>query len=151
MISDTLLQARRIEKMVERTKKIPEPTRDDEAILREAETSVKALRAEVKQRVKILEGCATQAREVDRLLAEERRQQKLDERRDEARQQLAAELFHVGARPTELESDTADAVAARVAAFRELKNIVDEQVRLEVEQGSGENDLIARARRLLPF
>ncbi|MGV1004470.1 MAG: hypothetical protein ACOYEV_06805 [Candidatus Nanopelagicales bacterium] len=151
MISDTLLQARRIEKMVERAKKLPDPTRDDRAMVREAETSVRALRAEVKQRVKILDGCATQAREVDRLLAEERRQQKLDAQRDDARRQLAAELYGVEARATQRESDAADAVAARVAAFRELKNIVDEQVLLEVEQGSGGTDLISRARRLLPF
>lgn len=151
MISDTLLQARRIEKVVERTKKLPDPTRDDKAMVREAEASVRALRAEVKQRVKILDGCATQAHEVDRLLAEERRQQKLDEQRDEARRQLAAELFRVEARVEERESDTADAVAVRVAAFRELKNIVDEQVLLEVEQAAGGTDLISRARRLLPF
>jgi hypothetical protein len=48
-------------------------------------------------------------------------------------------------------SDTADAIAARVQAFRELKNVVDEKVLREVESGgtNPSNDLFTQVRRLL--
>jgi hypothetical protein len=150
-ISEALLQARRIEKVVERTKKIPDPSPDDVAMLRSAEKMVKTLRAEAKGRVKILDDCVKQAREIDRLLAEERRQQEVDRQREAARRQLAAELFVAGVRPATRDSDTADAIAARVRAFRELKNIVDEKVLREIEavDANASNDLFAKVRRLL--
>ena len=153
MISDALLQARRIEKLVERTRKLPDPSPDDIAMLRDAEKSVKTLRAEAKHRVKILQDCLEQARGIDRLLAAERRQQELDEQRADTRRRLAAELFRVEVRGPERESDTADAVAARVAAFRELKNVVDDEVRLEIEGGGGNPvaGALTRIRGVLPF
>ena len=48
-------------------------------------------------------------------------------------------------------SDTADAIAARVQAFRELKNVVDEKVLREIEAGGAKpaNDLFTQVRRLL--
>ena len=64
------------------------------------------------------------------------------------RRQLAAELFVASVRPATRDSDTADAIAARVQAFRELKNIVDEKVLCEIE-GGGSNpvyDLLPRMR-----
>lgn len=153
MISDALLQARRIEKLVERTRKLPDPSPDDIAMLRDAEKSVKTLRAEAKHRFKILQDCLEQARGIDRLLAAERRQQELDEQRADARRRLAAELYGVEVRGPERESDTADAVAARVAAFRELKNVVDDEVRLEIEGGGGNPvaGALTRIRGVLPF
>ena len=50
-------------------------------------------------------------------------------------------------------SDTADAIAAGVQAFRELKNVVDEKVMWEIEAGDADapNDLFAQVRRLLSF
>lgn len=100
LISDALLQARRIEKVVERTKKIVDPSPDDVALLRDAEKTIKTLRGEAKTRVKILDGCLTQAREIDRLLAEERQRQKFDAQREAARRQLAAELYVAEVRPS---------------------------------------------------
>lgn len=152
-ISDALLQARRIEKVVERTKKIPDPSPDDVAQLRDAEKAVKKLRAEAKNRAVILDGCLKQAREIDRLLADERRRQQIDEQRQAARRQLAAELFIDEVRPAARDSHTADAIAARVQAFKELKHIVDEATLREIE-GTGTNPLhgaLIRVRRTLPF
>ena len=150
-ISEALLQARRIEKVVERSKKIPDPSADDVVMLRDAEKTMKALRADAKGRVGIIEDCVKQAREIDRLLAEERRQQEFDKQRAAARRQLAAELHLVEVRSPARHSDTADAIAARVQAFRELKNVVDEKVLREIEAGgaNASNDLFAQVRRLL--
>ena len=56
-------------------------------------------------------------------------------------------------RPSTRDSDTADAIAARVQAFRELKNIVDENVLREIERG-GSNPvygLFVQVRRVLSF
>ena len=152
-ISEALLQARRIEKVVERSKKIPDPSPDDIAMMRDAEKMVKTLRAEAKSRVRIIDDCVKQARETDRLLGEERRQHEVDRQREAARRQLAAELFVAGVRPSTRDSDTADAIAARVQAFRELKNIVDENVLREIERG-GSNPvygLFVQVRRVLSF
>ena len=46
---------------------------------------------------------------------------------------------------------TADAIAARVQAFRELKNVVDEKILREIESGGAKpaNDLFAHVRRPL--
>ena len=153
LISEALLQARRIEKVVERTKKIPDPSPDDVAMLRDAEKMVKTLRAEAKSRVRIIDDCVKQAREIDRLLAEERRQQEVDGQRETARRQLAAELFVAGVRPATRDSDTADAIAARVQAFRELKNIVDAKVLREIEGGASNPvyGLFVQVRRVLSF
>ena len=153
LISDALLQARRIEKVVERTRKIPDPTPDDVIMLRDAEKAVKTLRAEAKSRVRIIDDCVKQAREIDRLLVEERRLHEVDKQREAARRQLAAELFIAGVRPSTRDSDTADAISARVQAFRELKNIVDEKVLREIE-GGGSNPvygLFVQVRRVLSF
>ncbi|CAN1558815.1 hypothetical protein MCEMIE22_02559 [Mycobacteriaceae bacterium] len=151
LISDALLQARRIEKMVERSKKIPDPSPEDVAMLRDAEKTMKTLRTDAKGRVGIIEDCVKQAREIDRLLAEERRQQEFDRQRDAARRQLAAELYVAEVRSPARHSDTADAIAARVQAFRELKKVVDEKVLREVEAGGAKpaNDLFTQVRRLL--
>jgi hypothetical protein len=151
LISEALLQARRIEKVVQRSKKIPDPSADDVAMLRDAERTVTTLRTEAKGRVGIIEDCVKQAREIDRLLAEERRQQEFDKQRDAARRQLAAELYVAEVRSPARHSDTADAIAARVQAFRELKNVVDDKVRQEVEAGGTKpaNDPFTQVRRLL--
>lgn len=152
-ISDALLQARRIEKMVERTRKIPDPSSDDVAQLRAAEKTVKTLRAEAKVRAKVLDDCLKQAREIDRLLAEERQRHTFDKQREEARRQLAAELFVAEVRPAARDSDAADAIAAHVLAFKELKHIVDEKTLREIEGGGGNPvyDAFVWVRRALPF
>jgi hypothetical protein len=56
-------------------------------------------------------------------------------------------------RPATRDSDTADAIAARVHAFRELKNIVDEKILREIE-GGGSNPvygIFVQVRRVLSF
>ena len=67
--------------------------------------------------------------------------------------QLAAELICAGVRPSTRDSNTADAIAARVQAFRELKNIVDEKVLREIEGGASNPvyDLFVQVRRVLSF
>ena len=135
LISEALLQARRIEKVMERTKKIPDPSPEDVDMLRHAAKTVKTLRTDAKSRVRIIDDCVRQAREIDRLLAEERRQQEFDKQREAARRQLAAELYVAEVRSSPSESDTAEAIAARVQAFRELKNLIDDKVLREIEDG----------------
>jgi hypothetical protein len=153
LISEFLLRARRIEKVAERSKKIPDPSPDDVAMLRDAEKAVTTLRTEAKGRVGIIEDCVKHAREIDRLLAEDRRRQEVDRQREAARRQLAAELYGVEMRSPAQHSETADAIAARVQAFRELKNVVDEEVLREIE-GGGTNPvygLFVQVRRVLSF
>lgn len=160
MIADTLRQARRMEKLVAQSKAIPRPTDDDTRMLRDAERAVKQLRGDVKRRVQTLDDCANQARQVDRFLAEEREQARLAKRRDNARRQLSAELYGVEAAPPARPSDATDAVSAHVAAFRELKGIIDEQRQREIDAAieSADSDPPAEPenaltwiRKILPF
>jgi hypothetical protein len=137
MIAKTLRQARRIEKVVAESKAIPTPTDDDTRMVRDGERAIKQLRGDVTRRVQILDDCAKQARQVDRTLADERKQARLAAQRDEARSRLSAELYGVAATPSVPVSNAADAVNARVAAFRELKGVIDEQRRLEITAANG--------------
>ena len=67
----------------------------------------------------------------------------------------AATSGALGSAPEQLgrPAPTADAVAARVVAFRELKNVVDDEVRLEIEGGGGNPvaGALTRIRGVLPF
>lgn len=126
-------------------------------MLRDAERAVKQLRGDVKLRVQILNDCARQARQVDRTLADEREQARRAELRDEVRHRLCAELYGVKATPSDHVSDAADAVTAHVAGFRELKGIIDEQLRTEIseavdgEPSTSPQNVLMWVRRQLPF
>ncbi len=59
------------------------------------------------------------------------------------RKRADEEKKRAAARKTVQDRKRADAVAARVAAFRELKNIVDEKVRAEIIAGQREKGTMA--------
>jgi hypothetical protein len=132
LIGETLSRARRIERVAAESKSIPKPNADEIKLLREAERSVKQLRAEATRRVQMLNGCARQARQVDQTLAEEREQARLEALRDDLSRRLAAELYGAEAAASVRMSEAADHVTAHVAAFRELKGVIDEQRRVEI-------------------
>ncbi|MEB3022901.1 hypothetical protein [[Mycobacterium] crassicus] len=125
-IDDALRQARRIEKLVAESKALPAPTDDDTSMLQDGQITIKRLRDDVLRRVEALDDCAHQARQVDRSLAAEREQARVEARRDATRSQLAAELYGAAAAPPDPASEAADSVTARIAAFRELKGVIDE-------------------------
>lgn len=128
-MEDTLRQARRIEKLVAESRALPEPTDDDARMLGDAERTVGQLRSDVLRRVQVLDDCARQARQIDQSLAAERERARLAARRDVTRGRLAAELYGAAVAPSDPASEAADGVAARVAAFRDLKGLVDEPPR----------------------
>lgn len=125
-------------------------------MVRDAERAVKQLRGDVTRRVQILNDCARQAGQVDRTLADEREQARRAGLCDEVRHRLSAELYGVEATPSDPVSDAADAVTARVAGFREMKGVIDEQLRTITEGVDGEAPASAQnaltwIRRQLPF
>ena len=65
-----------------------------------------------------------------RSLRDEEEQARITERRDDVRSRLSAMLYGVEVSAESQPSESADAVKARVDAFRELKGMIDEQ-RLE--------------------
>ncbi len=160
-IADTLQRARRIERLVDETTKIPQPTADDTEMLRDAERKLKQLRGEVMRRVQVLNDCAIKAQQLDRALIEEERQRRQAVQRDDARSRLAAELYGVEATPPVSASDATDAVSAHVAAFHELKGTIEDQRQVEIgavpvvatdgNPPSTTQNALAWIRRQLPF
>lgn len=149
-IKDALRQARRIEKLVAESKALPSPTEDDTTMMRDGECTIKQLRGDALRRVEALDDCVHQARQIDRSLAAEREQARVDARRDETRGQLAAELYGAEAASAGAAWDAADSVTARVAAFRELKGLVDEP-RQPVDPPSPPQNVLTWLRGLTPF
>jgi Ca2+/Na+ antiporter len=127
LITEALRQARRIEKVAAESRDIPQSNDDDKKLLRDAERTVKQLHGEVTRRVQLLNDCARQARQVDKTLAKEREQARFTVLRDDVSKRLAVELYGAEATLSLQVSNAADAVTAHVAAFKELKGIVDEQ------------------------
>ena len=126
VITEMLRQARRIEQMMAELSAIPEPTPADIEMLDEARRKMRGLRGDVRQRVQVLDACADQAGHVDQALAEKREAARIAAQRDDARRQLAAELYGADMSMSVAPSDVVDAVSARVAAFRELMGVAEQ-------------------------
>ena len=130
MIADNLKKAQALRKVMAELSALPTPTADDNRLLEEARSAVRKLEEAVRTRVKTLEECADESAKVDRSLCDEEEQARITERRDDVRSRLSAMLYGVEVSGESQPSESADAVKARVDAFRELKGMIDEQ-RLE--------------------
>lgn len=106
---------------------LPHRNSDDIRTLQDAERVVAERNKSIRERVDMLGKCAREAEQIDRTLREEREQARVAARRDDALSRLHGMLYGVQAAPLGTASDAADAVTARVSAFRELKGHITEQ------------------------
>ena len=103
----------------------PRPNDDDRKIIAEAKTTIAQLERKTKERVELLERCASEAHLIDESLRREREEVRLAEKREELHGELAAMLYRIeaaGRRPAE---SAADAVMARVQAYRDIKGQIE--------------------------
>ncbi len=125
LIEDQLEQIVTLRAKTGKSKRLPHATEADKQMIKEAEAAAKRLEAAVRERIRAIEGCARKAEEVDDILREQRHRADVASQRDELRGQLAAMLAGVELTSESQPSESADAVMARVEAFRELKDSIN--------------------------
>lgn len=122
-IADNFQKAHALRKVAEKLSALDKPTADDRRILAEARTTIATLDRAAVASVELIEKCATEARLIDKSLREERKDARTAEQRAELHAKLSGLLYGIEAAPdTSPESSAADAVMARVQAYREIKS-----------------------------
>ncbi|MDZ7883203.1 MAG: hypothetical protein U5N53_09940 [Mycobacterium sp.] len=103
------------------------PSADDRSILAEAEGTIAELEGAAKERVELIGRCAVEARHIDESLRTEREDAKVAEQRAELHGTLSAMLYGIEAAPDTTPTNSAvDGVMARVQAYREIKQQIDQ-------------------------
>lgn len=126
-ITDNFRQAHALREVVDKLSALDKPNQDDRKILSEARTTVAELERAACERVELIEKCATQARLIDKSLQEEREDARTAEQRAELHAKLSAMLYGIEAAPDTTPTDSAaDAVMARVQAYLEIKNQIQQ-------------------------
>jgi hypothetical protein len=126
-ITDKFEKAYALRKVANELSVLDKPSVDDRKILAEAKTTIANLELVAIERVELLAKCATEARLVDKSLREEREDAQTAEQRAELHGKLSAMLYGIEATPDTTPTDSAaDAVMARVQAFREVKNQIQQ-------------------------
>ncbi|MFZ2511795.1 MAG: hypothetical protein WAW85_11995 [Gordonia sp. (in: high G+C Gram-positive bacteria)] len=123
-IADNLRRSQQIRNVTADAASIKSFNESDTQMLDDAQRAASALDDSVKQRVALIEGCAHEASDIDRVLQDEREDVEMEKRREELRDRLNPILYSAGAPPTENPSAAADGVTARVSAFHELKALI---------------------------
>jgi hypothetical protein len=129
MIADTLRKVTALRTAAAEWAAIPNATADDDRMLRDAQRAAAKLKTAAAERVKVLHDCSLQAEQVDQTLHQQREQAAITQQRDDVRSRLDAMINGVERTSSGPPSDSTDAVKARVAAFLELKGIIEEQRR----------------------
>lgn len=122
-ITDSFRKARGLRKVADELSALDKPSADDRRILAEAKTTAIKLERTAIERVELIEKCASEARRIDESLRREREDARTAEQRAELHAKLSAMLYGIEAAPPTSSTDSAaDAVMARVWAFRDIKN-----------------------------
>jgi hypothetical protein len=122
-ITDKLLKAHELEKVVVKLAALDKASADDRMILAEAIATVSDLKTAALNRVELIAKCAAEAKLIDKSLHEERQDAKTSAQRAELNAKLAAMLYGIKATPDTTPTDSAaDGVLLRVRAYREIKN-----------------------------
>lgn len=104
---------------------LAKPNDDDRKIIAEATTETTRLELKTKKRVELLERCASEARLIDESLRTERDEIRLAAKREELHGELAAMLYQIEASGATPGESAAEAVIARVQAYREIKGQIE--------------------------
>ncbi|CQD07972.1 hypothetical protein BN970_01536 [Mycolicibacterium conceptionense] len=113
--------------MIGKLSALDKPSAEDRAILAEAKTTAANLERAAIERVELVGKCAKEAQLIDVSLRTEREDARLAEQRAELHAKLSAMLYGIEATPAATQQDSAvDAVMARVQAYREIKNQIQQ-------------------------
>lgn len=122
-IAENFRKAHALRKVADDLSALANPSADDRKILGEANATAQGLEKAANERVRLIGKCATEAKRVDESLDNERKEARTAEQRAQLHATLSAMLYGIESVPTTMAADsTADAVMARVQAFREIKN-----------------------------
>jgi len=125
-VTDSFAKAHSLREMADRLSALSKPSADDRRILAEAKATIAELENAAEQRVRLISRCAVEARHIDESLRTEREDAKVAEQRAELHAKLSAMLYGIEAAPQTTSKDSAaDAVMARVQAYREIKQQID--------------------------
>ena len=125
-ISDNFEKAHSLRAVITSLSALDKPSAEDRKILAEAKTAAATLEVAAIERVELITRCATEAAGIDESLRAEREDAKVAEQRAELHAQLSAMLYGIEAAPDTVRQDSAaDAVMARVQAYREVKEQID--------------------------
>ncbi|MDH6199092.1 hypothetical protein M2272_005759 [Mycobacterium frederiksbergense] len=113
--------------MADKLSALDKPSVEDRKILGEAKTTAANLERAAIERVELIGKCATEAQLIDKSLRTEREDARVAEQRAELHAKLSAMLYGIEATPDTTPADSAvDAVMARVQAYREIKNQIQQ-------------------------
>ena len=122
-ITDNFQKAHALRNVAKKLSALDKPSADDRKILVEATTTAANLECAAIERVELIGKCATEAHLIDESLQNERDDARTAEQRAELHGKLSAMLYGIEATPNTTSADSAaDAVMARVQAYREIKN-----------------------------
>ena len=140
-IEETLRKATAIQKVMAEASTIPNPTKDDVQLVKDAKRTLKQLDGSVREQVNLLSKCSDEAIELDRMLRDDREQSRIALQRGDVRARLSALIYGAELTSAGAPSDAVDAVSARVDAFRELRALMardqpDDRIAAETEKDS---------------
>lgn len=119
----TFGQAYALRKVAGELSGLDSPSADDRKIFGEANATAEDLERAALERVTLIGKCATEATLIDESLQQEREDARTGEQRAQLHAKLSSMLYGIEAAPATTSADsTADAVMARVQAYREIKN-----------------------------
>lgn len=124
-IAVNLRRAEEIRKVVAEASSIKHFTPADTQMLDDARRAVARLETSVRERVTLIGECERQAADIDRQFSDDRERGEMAKRREDLRRRLGPMVYGAQTMPAEVPSESADVVKARVAAFHELKALID--------------------------
>lgn len=126
-ITDNFEKAHALRGVIGKLSALDKPRAEDRKILAEAKTTAANLEVAAIERVELIGKCAKEAQLIDKSLHTEREDARVAEQRAELHAKLSAMLYGIEATPETTQQDSAvDAVMARVQAYREIKNQIQQ-------------------------
>ncbi len=126
-ITDNFEKAHALRGVIGKLSALDKPSAEDRKILAEAKTTAATLEVAAIDGVELIGKCAKEAQLIDTSLRTEREDARVVEQRAELHAKLSAMLYGIEATPETTQQDSAvDAVMARVQAYREIKNQIQQ-------------------------
>lgn len=126
-ITDNFEKAHALRGVIGKLSALDKPSAEDRKILAEAKTAAANLEVVAIERVELIGKCAKEAQLIDKSLRAEREDARVAEQRAVLHAKLSAMLYGIEATPeTTQEDSAADAVMARVQAYREINKQIQQ-------------------------
>ncbi|MED5812884.1 hypothetical protein VST63_10980 [Mycolicibacterium sp. 050232] len=126
-ITENFEKAHALRAVIGKLSALDKPSVEDRRILAEAKSTAAKLERVAIERVELIGKCAKEAQLIDKSLRTEREDARVAEQRAELHAKLSAMLYGIEATPETTPQDSAvDAVMARVQAYREIKNQIQQ-------------------------